>query len=47
MSPWKSHFADLNILGSDFCNAFKFTPMYLGNEKVKYFFKDRWDELKE
>jgi hypothetical protein len=47
MSPRNSHFADVNILGADFCDYFKFTAMYLGEGKVKYFFKDRWNGLKQ
>jgi len=47
MSPARSHFVDINILGSDFCDAFKFTALYLGGGKVKYFFKDRWAGAKE
>jgi len=43
MSPQKSHFADINLLGADFCNAFKFRALYLGNGKVKFLFKDRWN----
>jgi hypothetical protein len=47
MLPLKSHFADINILGSDFCDNFKFMPLYLGNGKVKFVFKDRWAGAKE
>ena len=47
MSPKQSHFADVNLLGSDFCDNYKFTALYLGNGKVKYFFKDRWNAAKE
>jgi hypothetical protein len=47
MSPRKSHFADINILGSDFCDNFKFTPLYLGGGRVKYVFLDRWAGAKE
>jgi hypothetical protein len=47
MSPQNSHFADINLLGSDFCDLFKFMPLYLGNGKVKYVFMDRWAGAKE
>jgi len=34
MSPPKSHFADINLLGADFCDTFKFLLLFLGNGKV-------------
>ncbi|KIW99678.1 uncharacterized protein Z518_11091 [Rhinocladiella mackenziei CBS 650.93] len=47
MSPPKSHFSDISILGVDFCDGLKFTAMYLGNGKMKYLFKDRWNGMPE
>ena len=47
MSPQNSHFADVKILGSDFCDSFKFSPLFLGGGKVKYVFTDRWAGAKE
>jgi len=47
MSPEKSHIADINLLGGDFCDAFKFTAWYRGNRKVIFFFEDRWAGAKE
>jgi hypothetical protein len=34
MSPKKSHFADINILGADFCDNYKFTLRFRGHGKV-------------
>jgi hypothetical protein len=42
----QSYFAEINILGAGFCDAFKFMALYLGNGKVKYAFRDRWDGFK-
>ena len=47
MSPKKSHFADINILGSDFCDNYKFWPLFRGQGKVTYVFEDRWEGAKE
>ncbi|KIX03490.1 uncharacterized protein Z518_07043 [Rhinocladiella mackenziei CBS 650.93] len=42
MSPVDSHFADVNTLGMDYCDTYKFNAMFLGNGRAKYYFMDRW-----
>lgn len=38
-SPSKSDFADINIIGVDFLDAYKVSTCFLGNAKVRYLFK--------
>ena len=44
MSPENSHFADVNILGIDFCNVNEVSPWYdYKNQKVKLYFGGGWE----
>ncbi|KIX01840.1 uncharacterized protein Z518_09567 [Rhinocladiella mackenziei CBS 650.93] len=47
MSPPTSHFAEINVLGADFCDNFKFTPWFRGKGRVTYIFEDRCDKVKK
>lgn len=40
-SPSKSHFANINLLGSDFLDDNKTSVCFLGNGKIRYFFEGR------
>jgi hypothetical protein len=47
MSPTGSHFANINILGADYGDPFRFWSIYHGNGKVKSVFEDSWAGAKE
>jgi len=48
MSPRNSHFADVNILGMDFCNVNQVRPWHdYENRKVTLYFGGGWEPHRE
>ena len=47
MSPENAHFAEISILGADFCNAHKVSLWHGGHRKVDLYFGEQWKVIRE